>query len=220
MKRLTIVSILILLLLFSIFAATTSDAYPYYILGHIQEDTSFSVQFSNTALPFNLLSEDVKYNEATRDDLGKPSEVRGLYVGNFSLASNSRTFRLYVTHTPLQHDSSGSKIDYRFYLQLGPKYGNTVKSCISSDNYVGFPSSYPELDVVDVITIRGYETCFNDVWGEGKANTISIINTGVYVSLEDKWNQEIASAATTETAVQQIPSGNYSSYVYFHLFKE
>lgn len=223
--RKTIITILILLLgYFYLFAASVaSEPYPFYLLGHVAEDVQFEIEFSNSVLPFDLTSNDVKYNATTQRDntaYSKPLEVRGLYVGNFSLSSNTATFTIYISHTPLMLTGGNDSIDYRFYIQLGATYGHTVKSCLSSNEALDNPGGLPATENAGLIIIKGSDPYFSNVWGQGKSNQISIINTGVYVSLEDKGDDAVATAASTNEVIEALPAGNYSSNVYFLLVKD
>ena len=106
MKK-TGISILILLSsVLTLFASVTaSEPYPFYLLGHVEEDVQFEMDFSNSILPFDLTGNDVKYNATNqRDNLNKPTEVRGLYVGNFSLSSHFHP--LHITYSAYIHRRS------------------------------------------------------------------------------------------------------------------
>ncbi len=222
MKK-TVISILILLSsVLTLFASVTaSEPYPFYLLGHVEEDVQFEMDFSNSILPFDLTGNDVKYNATNqRDNLNKPTEVRGLYVGNFSLSTNTPTFTLYISHSPLKITGGAASIDYRYYIQLGSTYGYTVKSCLSSNETLDNPGGLPATENAGLIIIKGTDPYFSNVWGQGKTNQISIINTGVYVSLEDKGDGQVADTASTDAVVQALPAGNYSSNVYLLLVKD
>ena len=221
MKK-TVISIIILLSgVLTLFASVASDSYPFYLLGHVEEDVQFEMDFSNSILPFDLTGNNVKYNATNqRDNLNKPLEVRGLYVGNFSLSSNTPTFTLYISHSPLKITGGVASIDYRYYIQLGSTYGYTVKSCLSSNDTLDNPGGLPATEDAGLIIIKGTDSYFSNVWGQEKANQISIINTGVYVSLEDKGDGQVADTTSTDAVVQALPAGNYSSNVYLLLVKD
>ena len=103
---------------------------------------------------------------------------------------------------------------------MGSSYGYTVKSCISSTETLDNPGGLPVDENAGLIIIKGSDSCFSNVWGQGNSNQISIINTGVYVSLEDKGDGAVATAASTDAVVQALPAGSYSSNVYLLLIKD
>ena len=222
MRKISIVLILILFYVSPfLFALTASDPYPFYLLGHVAEDVNFEIAFSNAVLPFDLTSHDVRYNNTNqRDTLNKPLEIRGLYVGDFSLSSNTPAFTVYISHSPLRFTGGNNTIDYRFYMQLGAEYGYTVKSCLSSNETLDNPGGLPATENEVLIILKGTDPYFSGVWGQGNINQISVINTGVYVSLEDKGDGAVADTASTDAAVLALPAGSYSSYVYLLLVKD
>lgn len=228
MKKLVLI-ILFFIFPFVVFSATTpSQPYAYYLLGYIKDNTRAWIDLAHDSLPFDLMSQDVQYNGATRSGaLNKPQDIRGQYIGVFSLFSNSTSFRVYITHTTLDYSGTVSgdlgesltRIDYRLYIQMGSKYGNDFRSCLSSTSLLEFPDSYPDAEQSDFIMITGGDSCFAGAFGSGTQNLISVVNSGVYVSLEDNGTGTGigATEATTITTTEKLLPGYYSSTIYLHL---
>ena len=110
---------LIILLLFSL-AHLYADGYPHRIYGHINSSVLFEVNILQEAIPFDLDSDLVKFNENNND--AASDTATGIRIGTYTLASNSTTVKVSVSHTPFTFQGTPTdntkqhSINYRLYM--------------------------------------------------------------------------------------------------------
>ena len=182
MKR----NIVFIILLFVLILPLAAYDFMFLMLGHVGLTQELVFELDQTVVPLNMDSPDI---------LRDPGETpRGKRIGQYSFVTNSTSFTLIITHTPLVHQTnSASSINYRLYMFTST---TTYKSCLSS------AADYPnnETDAQKKIVISG--------------NGAEIVNQSVYVNLE---NYDSQNSLNTETVLGAIDSGTYSSTINFYL---
>lgn len=188
MKKIFVISIILLSLSASVFAI---DQYEHYMVGYVDSATDFTVSIHDEVLPFDMESSEVAFNSDMKfspegNEIPSQSIVHGLRVGEYTLFSNG-SFNFTVTHTKLELEGTSTdtnashtltSIDYRLYLV---KDGSFV-SCRNGGS----------------IVFSGNDGC-------------SYVNQSIYVSLDE------GSAEATNNAINQLKNGNYKSTVTFVL---
>lgn len=153
-KRLLVVIISLFILPLSLFA----DTHAHYILGQIRKDIFFEVTILEEAIPFDLDSTLVQYNEDPE------SIATGIRIGTYRLISNSPRIELRVSHTSLKHlDTSlteNNEIGYRLYLMTG-----------TDDNPTSFISTTGSEVVLDGSSVV-------------QDGAVSLIDKNIYVTLD------------------------------------
>ncbi len=145
---------------------------------------------SSFGLPFNLMGDDVRYNEDIQN--------HGRIIATWIVASNYDTRTLTVRAEPLRHETENVTVDYYLILRYGfqamnadGSYSRTVRTkVINSDNT---PTS------VDI-------------------NNFSPLNKNIPILATDE-SQIIKILLTdvTEETRNRWPDGNYSANVYFEI---
>ena len=156
------------------------------LLGRVGLMQELVFELDQSVIPINMDSPDVNKDPG-------PSP-RGKRIGQYSFVSNSNSFSLIVTHTPLvcQTDSN-SFIDYRLYFFTSE---HAYDSCLSSS------ANTPNLesDSRKRMVITG--------------SVIEIVNQSVYVNFENYDSQD---NLNTGTVLSELTSGTYSSTIKFYL---
>ena len=179
---------IILVLFVTIIIALPLSAYDFMqlLLGRVGLMQELVFELDQSVIPINMDSPDVN-----KDPGESP---RGKRIGQYSFVSNSNSFSLIITHTPLvcQNDSS-SYIDYRLYFFTSD---SSYKSCLSSS--VNKPNE--ETDTNKRMQITG--------------SVLEIVNKSIYVNFE---NYDSQNNLNTETVLNGLTSGTYSSTIKFYL---
>lgn len=153
-KSFLVMIIMLFLLPLSLFA----DTHAHYILGQIRKDIFFEVTILEEAIPFDLDSSLVQYNE------NHETIATGIRIGTYRLISNSPRIELRVSHTSLKHiDSSlteNNEIGYRLYLMTG-----------TDDNPTAFISTTGSEVVLDGSSVV-------------QDGAVSLIDKNIYVTLD------------------------------------
>ena len=204
MRKLFLILILILVG-GTLFSATPSPAFEYYMLGFVNTVVDFSVTILEDVLPFDLEGADVAFNDLYV--AGDTGQIKGLRIGEYTLISNSNEFELYIAHTPLilktaaEGEDTGTltQIDYRLYAVLGS--ADLFISALS-DNLAATPDT-----ATNRIRIAGDNP---NVWTE-TTSMLSIVRKSLYLSLEDN------TSGSTANTVENLKAGRYESNIYFML---
>ena len=196
MKK-TILLLILLTLAGSLFAAD----FNHYMIGHVGIVAEISLEIDETVIPFNLDSPDIRRTG---------SGVQGLRIGSYTFVTNSDTFDLMITHTPLTLRSTPgvndpgtlTQINYRLYTFLK---GTLYESCLGTSDAI---AKYPETAGSDY-RIRIAHDDNHGLYTTGSNDYLSIVNESIYVNLEDN------TAGSTEATVAALKSGIYESTIYF-----
>lgn len=203
MKKVLGVLFLISLIPFYVFCVGNTDPFAHYIVGHVDSSTAVSVTMLESVLPFDLDSPEVAFNSSPN------SLIKGLKVGEYSLISNSRSFSLYVSHTPLEYsgtaavvDGEETSIDYLLYMVIGTT--NSSYLYCRSDSVKGNPK-----EATNNIVITGSDT---RVWPQSQA-LCKVINRSLYVSLD------CGTDSATSSKLDSLKEGDYRSTIYLSLWE-
>ena len=197
MRKTPFVVLLILFLIPASLFAVTTEVRIHPLIGYVYGAVSFSVEFFDEVLPFNLASDVVAQNSSV-------FSVGGLRVGKYTLQASNMNFTLYIAHEKLllkerifgiEDDGTLSSIDYRLYLETGTS--GSFLSCLGDDN--------PDLEAFSNLS-----TAFqNKMVISG--SSVDYQDQGIWISLED-----LTSGSTAET-VRNLKAGSYASNIYFYL---
>lgn len=156
------------------------------LLGRVGLMQELVFELDQSVVPINMDSPDVNKD---------PGETpRGKRIGQYSFVSNSNSFSLIITHTPLVcQTNSGSFIDYRLYFFTSD---SAYISCLSSSA----TNANEETDTQKKMQITG--------------SVLEIVNQSVYINFE---NYDSQNNLNTGTVLNGLTSGTYSSTIKFYL---
>ena len=156
------------------------------LLGRVGLMQELVFELDQSVIPINMDSPDVNKYPG-------PSP-RGKRIGQYSFVSNSNSFSLIITHTPLvcQNDSE-SFIDYRLYFFT------------SDSDYLSCLSSY---------ATNANEETDNQKKMQISGSVLEIVNQSVYINFE---NHDSQNNLNTGTVLNELKPGTYSSTIKFYL---
>ena len=189
----------ILLLIISCYLRAAD--FNHYMIGYYGIVAEISLEIDESVIPFNLDSPDIRKTG---------SGVQGLRIGSYTFITNSDTFELMISHTPLvlrgtagaNDPGTLSQINYRLYAFLR---GTLYESCLGTIDAI---AKYPET-AGDDYRIRIAYNSNQGLYTTGGNDYMSIVNESIYVNLED------STKGTTENTVAALKSGVYESTIYF-----
>lgn len=177
MNRKAFIVILITLFILPLFLF--ADAYPHYLLGQIRKDVFFEVTVLEEAIPFDLDSPLVQYNENYQ------SIATGIRIGTYRLISNTPGIELRITHTPLVHvDTSlteNNTIDYRLYFLMGTENNPTSFISTTGSEMILSGASVQDNGAISLVDKNIYVTL--DCGGATATNNVlQALESGMYQS--------------------------------------